>query len=415
MTKKNLVLIFVALYPILPGYFKIAGLDSGVVLAIIFSVFYSMFILMDNGMIKNVKSRMGALLVCGVLITIPLLFHGEISTVVRTIIEYVVVPFFIIDSINDKNDIHNIVDILLKVCFILSICGIVECILGKSFFGFLFNGTAADLKPVLQIRGNFVRIATTFGHSISYAIYLSFCVLTSFYLYCRSKDRKYLVYYVLIFINIILTLARFPIIVFIVAQLLMLWKEGYVNFLKVLSKIVLLVIIGIVIISLVFPAFLNTLESVLLIIGAIFSPEAALRVGDISNANPFTYRLELLNVIPQYVKEHFWIGSGNNLNFKFNMLGHTYFSIDNAYLGWILKYGIIGLIGNVGFICLGFPRKYKDKQKNSEQNRTRTLCFILILVYLINLLSVAQMYEYKVVIVIISVILALPKTSQVSR
>lgn len=403
MTKKQVILFFVALYPILPGYFKIVNLDSGVFLAIIFCMINFSFILLENKKISISQKLLVMLALCSMLMLIPLLLHGENNRAIRIIIEYFLTPLFFINGIKRKKDIIDAINVVLYVCCALTFCGVIEFISKKSLFVFLFNGSANDFYPSLQMRGSLARIATTFGHSISFAIYLSACALLAFFMYCRTKKKKYLFIYIMILVNIIMTVARFPIIVFVIFQLIMLWNDGYKNFIKTILKVSIIGVLLVVIGGIIFPKIFETLNAIMLIVGGVFSASAAAKVGDISNANPFIYRFELFKVIPQYFKGHLLFGNGENIGFTFSMLNHKYYSIDNAYLEWILKYGICGFCGNIFFLFSGLPNKYRKK------NKENVLCISLIVLYIVNLLSVAQMYEYKFFIVVISMLVAIKK------
>ena len=395
---ETLVNIYIALYPIAPGYFKIFGFDSGVVLSFLFCIIYIFFKGKSHLRIK--KSHLSIVGVFLLLMLLPLIFHGEITRLVRVIFEYGITLLILMDYFDSERKIDKAINILIIVATIMCFFGIYESLFGKNFFTFLFNGSELDLTPDLQMRGAFARSETTFGHAIPYAIYLSIVGLLTSYNCFVNKDRRYLFSYILIVLNIVLSISRAPIIVFFISQVLLLYLAGLKTFVRTIGRIMVAIILLTLFVSWMSPSFLNSITSMVTMVLAVFSENAAQQIGYITNANPFTYRIELIKVLPQYFEGHIIFGHGDSERITFNMLGHSYYSVDNSYLAWTLKYGIIGLIGNVIPIVKTIKSSIKYRDKNPV-----FIAFISIGVcYMLNLFAVAQLGEYKIWIIVLSLV-----------
>lgn len=330
-----ITLIFAALYPIAPGYFKIAGLDSGVALALGYAFVYLICKVLEGESFRVSKRILRLIVTALLLIMIPLVTSVDVPRIIRTAIEYGVIPIYLYDYADDQNKIRELFDCLILVAAVMSIIGTIEFFTKTSIFTALYNsGNRADLAPDLQVRGNFVRSETTFGHAISYAIYLSFCGLIALQRVLTTPKRLYCIEYLLILLNLILTVSRAPILIFFVVQLVLLGLNGRTQLIKYCGRVAAVIAIVIAALKIVAQQFFEQLQSIFDIVLAVFSESAAKRVGDVSNANPFEYRLGLLKVIPPIIKNKLLLGNGSFYQIHFSLFGHTYSSVDNAYLTW---------------------------------------------------------------------------------
>lgn len=390
--------IYIALYPIAPGFFKIFGFDSGVILSFVFILSYLICKVAKRQTLVVSRKFNKYIVFTVLLLIIPMIAHGEYSRVVRTIAEYGLITLLLIDYYNSTEKIEKGIHIVVITATILCFFGIYESFFKKSLFEPLFNGSSTDLGPDLQMRGSFARCETTFGQSITYAVYLSMVDLLCSYLIFKRNEKKYIFNYILILVNLILTISRAPIILFVICQLLLLASWGYKTFIKAIFKLVTIVALMLILLYFFSRNTFDNISKMFTIVAAIFSDEAAQKVGSsISNANPFIYRLELFNVIPPYIEKHPFIGNGGKLSITFSMLGHRYYSIDNSYLTWLVRYGIIGLAGHLLFFIIMFVDSFKAFRKHE----LGAVSFFICLNYFLNLWSVAQMAEYKLWIVLV--------------
>lgn len=393
---KKITLIFIALYPIMPDYFRLLSLPSGAVVACLF------FALSCLNKDRLFTVRKKDAITCGIptaLMCIPYIFHGEYSTAVKCIIEYMFVFLLLCRYFTTKARVIEALDILVTVSVVMCFFGMFEFATGRSLFEGLYSGVSTDLSPALQMRGPFARSEATFGHSITYAIYLSICALTDSVFIIKTRKKKYKFYYIVLVATLFMTISRAPIILFVFGQLLLLYMFGFDKFIKTLFKAIICLGFAFAIVSAFMPSIFSTVQYMFNIVLAIFSENAALQVGSIQNANPFEYRLELLSVIPQYIRQAWLFGRGSSTSFEFQMLGHTYYSIDNAYLVWLFKYGLFGLLGNLIYFIDIFIFGCKQGKKDGFMK----LFFVIAIIYFLNLFSVAQMSEYKLWIIMVSI------------
>lgn len=396
-----ITLIFAALYPIAPGYFKIAGLDSGVALALGYAFVYLICKVLEGESFRVSKRILRLIVTALLLIMIPLVTSVDVPRIIRTAIEYGVIPIYLYDYADDQNKIRELFDCLILVAAVMSIIGTIEFFTKTSIFTALYNsGNRTDLAPDLQVRGNFVRSETTFGHAISYAIYLSFCGLIALQRVLTTPKRLYCIEYLLILLNLILTVSRAPILIFFVVQLVLLGLNGRTQLIKYCGRVAAVIAIVIAALKIVAQQFFEQLQSIFDIVLAVFSESAAKRVGDVSNANPFEYRLGLLKVIPPIIKNKLLLGNGSFYQIHFSLFGHTYSSVDNAYLTWLVHYGLIGLIGYLIPIIVVFCAGVRMRKYSNGK-----ILICIAIVYIANLFSVAAMYEYKAFIIIYSLAL----------
>lgn len=393
--KRILVYAFIALYPIMPDYFRIFGFPSGSFLACLF-VFLSF--LVNKKLLTVRKEPFVLCFISSVLICSPYIYNREYSTAVRLFIEYFFVILILCEQFINEKEIINAFEIIVSVSLITCFFAFFEFLTKTSLFTFLYSGVQTDLSPALQTRGSFVRSEITFGHAITYAIYLGFCTLLNSYVIAKTKKRKYIIIYIVQLFALLTTISRAPIITFVISQAIILYMFGFKKFINIVIKILVIFSLMLFVVSIILPNFYDSTQNIINIVLGVFSKESALKAGDFENADAFKYRIELLKVLPSFINDSWLVGHGASLSFNFRMLGHTYRSIDNAYLLILLRYGMIGLIG---YFLLPFVLVVKC-MKNFNKSQVAMVFFVVIIFYLLNLFSVAQMAEYKIWIIILS-------------
>jgi len=340
---KAITLIFIALYPVMPDYFRIFGLPSGAVLA---SAFVLLSFLNINNLFIIKKRDASVALAVTILLCTPYVVHREYTTAIKNFIEYALVFLMLGKYFKKREQIDQSLKIIITVASITCFFGLFEFVTGKSLFTPFYSGVSTDLSPTLQMRGAFSRSEASFGHAITYAIYLGMCALLDSMYIIKTNRLKYKVIYILLVVTLFTTMSRAPIILFVFCQLIVLYLFGFKKLISTVIKVVAgLMIVGGVIFVMA-PSLFSNFQYMINVVLAIFSEGAASQVGDIQNANPFDYRLKLLEIIPQYIKGSLLFGHGISLSLNFSILGHTYVSIDNGYLVWLFRYGIVGFFGN---------------------------------------------------------------------
>ena len=403
--QRKLTLFFLALYPVAPSFFKILGLDSGVILAIAYCCSIYFIIGISQKKIKIYKKDATLLLICFLFIMIPLIAHGDFFRLIRDFLERVVLVLVLVDFFKNNNNVEKSLKILIIVALVFSIIGIIESLTATNVFTILYNSSGSDIGPELQYRGGIARSETVFGHAITYGVYLTIMALLTSMKINESKSKLFRLSYLFIIVNLILTISRVPIIVFFFMQLLLLFFFGKKLMVKSIIKGIAIAIAVMIIASLI-PGLLNIIQTSLLAAAAVFSENALNRVSaSIGTGNPFAYRLELLNTIPQYIEGHYLLGRGINYTLTFTMFGHHYYSIDNAILVWMLHHGILGAIGYIlpSVLTLVFGIKCYIKDRNDKIAICLALCAAA---HILDLLSVAQMGEYRIVLILFALSIA---------
>ena len=236
-------------------------------------------------------------------------------------------------------------DVIVTVSFIMCFFGLFEFITHISLFTPFYSGVATDLNPTLQSRGIFARSETSFGHAITFGIYIGFCSLIDTLLFFITKKKKYVFFLIVLVVTLFSTVSRAPIIIFVISEMIMLYLFGFTKLIKTIIKVSFILASGVLVLSLVFPSVFLSVQTIFNMVMGVFSSEFAESAGDYQNADAFLYRVELMRVLPSLISNNWLIGMGSALNFRFYMLGHYYRSIDNAYLLWILRCGVVGLAG----------------------------------------------------------------------
>ncbi|MCK8061254.1 MULTISPECIES: O-antigen ligase [unclassified Fusibacter] len=406
-------LIFVALFPILPSYFRILGYSSYTLLTVVCTVL--LFILKP---IKFMKIKVPykyffLILIIFMLRTIPIIVHGEFSRVLLFIVDDVIPIFIVYIFVNSDKKFQKVTAILLVVASLISISGIVEFMTQFNVFSLIENFTYdnPNLGTKSSYRLDMFRIEQSFNNSISYAIYLSFCLYLAYYkiMIVEKKYRKLLVYaLILLNINIFLTLARGPIIIMIIGQLLFMvnlllnlktakWKK---------TVVVLIIVCGVVISA-------NYLS-----IGKVFNMIAS-TIGLNTGTNymaedTISYRIELIRIVFEGIKENIVFGLGiygkRDFNFfsTINNISGNFSSVDNNYLGMMLKYGIFGLLGFIITYLSTILHAIKNRNKTNILERVSFNKFYIIIMtlYLLNLLNVAQMADARISYIFIGLLLS---------
>ena len=398
---------FIAFYPILPSYFRIAGFESGAVLSIVFSIIYIFITLIGKKTIRFTSLSI-FFVVAGLVFSLESLVFGEYPRLITYLFQKCLIPICLIDFfIRDRRHITKSIDILLLVGFILSIFAIFESISKQSAFWFLYNGTSTDLTPDLQMRGYFARAETTFGHSITYGIYCSVLSLLAFFMYCKYEKKKYLLFYIMLGIGLLLTVSRAAIIIFAFSNVLMSILFGK----KAIKKLLVVFLVSFFLLGLVsqlFPESIgSSISDLINILAAILFRDTDYMSSIEGAGDPFAYRFALFGLVPTIIQNNNWffgIGAYSANNYSFLFDGYTYFSIDNSYVNMLLRYGVVGLFCNYFSMILIVIVSIRNFVKNKKM--IYKCSFVLMLLYLINMISVAQMTEEKTYIVLACLFLA---------
>ena len=210
--------------------------------------------------------------------------------------------------------------------------------------------------------------------------------------------------YILSIITIYLTTARMVLILTIILQMF------FIVSLRP-DRRALIISSGIIICLLVVITTPEVLDAIYFI-PAIFNPDYYSKVSD--GGQNIAYRLQLFSALGKYIKENPLLGLGyeksKNLRFLIETPTSSWmaYSIDNNYLSYLAKYGLIGFTANiyplVWIIRYTKKLRWSDKSILNIIGKWGLLIFVL---YAVNLFSVFQMGEKRIFFILVGSILAL--------
>ena len=406
--RRNATLIFIALYPVLPAYFRIAGIPSYKVVAFLYFLVYAMASF--KGKKLRVKKSFFYIICIILFLRIPgQVVHGNTTEVFNIILEYVVILIPLLDYHDCKEKIEEGLHVLLNVSMPMAFMGIFEFLTKASLFAYLYNGNGTEASPELQMRGIFARSEASFGQAIPFAIYLSVNAFIALYFYNKKNDKKYLYMLFVLIAAQFTTISRAPILIFIfmlAVYMKMLGKQQLLKGVLVSIGIIAVIMIGSYFIA---PSLYNSITFIFNVLLGVFSENALARAGEFSNSNPFTYRLALYSISLNLIKGKALFGTGQAINeFAYGSFRYTntlHFSIDNAYLSTLVTNGIFGLLATVYEIVLAIKATFSRRKSDKLY-----LFFLMATVLLaLNWFSVAKMGTARIWLILFAMILAVSK------
>lgn len=408
--QKKVINLFLILYPILPGYFRIVGIPSYKIISILCVVLYMFSI---RGRVKVKPKNFFMISILAELWLLMNIVHYSTSGIINTILDYVLVLFMLMDYFNSRERTEEGLEVLLNISVLMCLFGLFEFVTRTSLFAPFFSGNAMDTTPELQMRGSFVRSEATFGHAIPFAIYLSINALIASYFFCKTGKRKYQYMFLLLTVTIITTISRAPILVYVLGLLVFITLMGIQRLLKSIVVVAAVGTIAIVLVYYILPSVFNGLSFIWNVVLGIFSNDALSKVGDFQNSNPFDYRFALFSIARDLIRGKEIFGTGNvieqfaygNNPYSSNM----YYSIDNAYLGWLVRYGIVGLATNLIPLisCIGIAIK------RCRRDKLYALLLTSALVLALNWFSVASLGESRIWFILFAMVWSMTRTKAI--
>ena len=373
-------LVFAFLYPIIPMYFKIGVSFTYVMYAVIL-----VFIFGQKKLNFVVKMNFAiiAMLIWVVTNCFLYILHMYYVGAVWTMLMALAIFFYGME-IRDANTFKSVILSISYATGVICILGIFEGITGYNVFEIL-NNSNADIMYNPPRFGR-IRILTFAYHTISYCTYLMLASAIIFYaMSIIEKQQKKIsillkLIYVLLWINVVLTLSRSAMIVFILQQLLMLWGLGAKKIIKILFNIVVISLLCLALIIFIKPEIMKNIENVIYMLLAIFdSNYTELIANDFGSDNleAVGTRVILYEWVYERVKDNIMFGVGYNKPFNYVYIARygttTYMGVKEAieveYLMTLYKTGIVGLIVEVlAFISIPITAIKKRLKPASWEN-----------------------------------------------
>lgn len=355
------------------------------------------------------------ILITAAFYTLPQIYHGEYMQTMKNIANYILPIFTCYLVFNTKEKAEDFLETIITICVIMCVLGIVEATTHFNFWS-IFQTTAMNGKmgPESYFRNDAYRIEQSFGHCTPYSVFLIAVIGLINYKWrnCyKPRKRKYILAYSLCIINIYMTYTRASMILTIIIQLLFI-----LFYMKDAKKgRVVKILIGINF-ALFFIAFLP--------VGSLLSNNQylsfLLSITDKTagnNYNTTAYRFALLSVIPNLVKGREFLGLGlanlpSSFALNINGVASQNTSIDNNFLWYYIRYGIIGILG-VFWLYVGSIWTLKRRDIQNDLSQYFVYFKTIIGVYLISMLSVAEITEYRVYILLIGIAFSMFANSNV--
>lgn len=423
--------LFIPLYCILPDYFRIGKFPvyTVMIIGLIFIYLYSKkFANTKINFCELFRERKYiSLFIFYILIEMfSYIIHYEIITMIRFVLEKVVVLMVLYSFIDSRKKFDKVIDLIIIATFILTIFGVIEYLTEFNIFSLVENYYYPNLTFGSQayVRFGKVRVEQSFNHSIIYCVYLIFVSSLVFYKTQQQNksNMKYKVAMTMIVINAVLTMSRAPLILFFVNLFFLLFlieKKKRIKIIKNITLCIPFVIIFILITGIGKDVIMQSWYMILALFDEKYRVLISTEFG--GNSEPFHYRLGLYSIVYNQVKDSIFYGIPEGVSRTFSYVNPSGYiieasSVDNNYLVLLQNYGILGVVNFIVFyfgnIVFSLKRLKITNYMLMSKNKILNFNYIFIItmvLYLINLLSVAQMHEIRMVIVFIVLMLSYNK------
>ena len=401
----SVICFFACLYPIMPGYFEIIGINASNILVAI-----SVFLLgcISSWKLKNTSKvrfdlKIVFLLYIGYLL-LSYLISGDYFEVFWSILFYIILASYIINYVRTPQEFIGILDIMIKTAGVVCVIGIVESATQFNVFELLNNSGAHIYYNALRFG---LRRIVGFGYqTITYCVYCMFIMSVTLYRitqlkYHSRKRTLYVAIYALLWINALLTLSRSAILGAIACQSILLARCGWKKFISRMIIVLALAWVGSSIYSTVTNGtnlFLNMIRMLLAVFNENYTDSISASFGT-DNLNAVGNRLSLYLWVANSMKDKWLLGWGRtaafNYTYTYNNAWSTQLtksSIEVEYLYTIYHFGILGLITEVmvyfTFIRNGLVKKYNRLKHWENKLSFNYTMGVTILVYCLVLFAV---------------------------
>ena len=415
MTKINLsyrsILFFLlGLYTVLPDYFKIVGQNSALICGVLIIGIY--LFRSFTGIVKLDKTVSNFCIIYLIVAGSMHIIHKEWTQAIRVLLENCIILLIVYRLIRTKEDYQRLIKSVVRFAVFEALTTFVHFFGDFNVFSLIqsANLPAYSLESTTQYRNGMVRVEGSFGHAITFAIYISICACLCLYIYNTEKKKKYLVYYFICVASLLMSISRMPILVFLASQFIYLMSINYKKTLNIIFKILMIAVPLIIIMTLIMPKMFSMLMQIVNLVIDVFSVTGLSGLTSYEYDSAFTYRAEMIRVLPELIKEKPLFGIGGESyrspSFYFLINGTKQTSIDNEYFHHLLLYGFWGLAGLLWWIFGSVFWDKSPKDKAPKEKTLRLYKILIIFVYAVNLFSVAMMFEYKLIIVLFAIFLA---------
>lgn len=423
--KKNgqynkILIALCAIYPVIPPYFKIAGFSFPYICYI---VLIACSLSVNRTKLRYRRNTLATVLFLWMVVNVFLYcyhyyFYGTFW------IMLLVVAGIVLG--NDLRDRHTFVRIILAVSYVtgvVCIFGIIEALTGFNIWT-VFNNSGA-LININPPRFGITRIVSFAYQAISYCTFLVLAACLVMYLLnikedVNKKQRKHLKFiYILIVINIVLTLSRSAILIFIISQIMILYGLGAKKLLKTLVRVAAVGIVALFILSIAAPEVFRTVKNVYYMIMAVFDSDyTSLIAGEFGNDNlkAIGTRIDIYKWVYETIGNQAMFGVGFNTPFSYEYdagnIWHTMItktSIEVEYLLTFYETGYVGLVSEIivflAIIILSIKKKFIASNWEGKMG-FNYIMFVVMACLVVQYFMVSQSSEQFLFFLIVALFMA---------
>lgn len=373
----------IAFLLILPSYLYIFGLN----ITYLYPLFLLAWCIISTGRIKKIRlSRCGTPIYWTYLIYLAIMasFGKGVIYGLATGGATVGMAYLISWVVNSESKLNSFIDCILGITCACCFLGIFEAITNINPLQLL---AGSEWQFFTDYRMGIRRVAAQFGQPIIYGLFLMLVSPLAIYRISCGNNQKVIqrtkIIYLLMCINVVLTVSRAPIFVFLLLQLI-LWYQ--VNRKKFIFSCIWIVALGglfLQISSLLGLSIADGIDNFFSMFLAIF--------GKSESSDVYTgvaNRFEIFEWVSKTVGSDVWFGKGIDAIFRYKV--HDWQikeSIENEYLNTYFHLGIVGVVFEITAFAtnvIHFYRKGKNMQLQCQKmNFLKSIAITLLCYYIV--------------------------------
>lgn len=284
------------------------------------------------------------------------IYHGRYTAALWDTMFILVVVIALNSYVRSKDQFLHCIDMLIYPALPLSVLGIIEYFSRINVFQ-LMNNSGVQIN-ISEARFSMTRIMGFTGMTINYGMYLFFISgLIVYRLSHMGKTNKSLVFwvtYILVAINIFMTMSRTCILAFLGTQIIFLPIAFGVKFLFTAMLLSGIGLIGIIImeVSKLGGGLLTSISNLIYMILAVFNSKFASNISSTfgGNLGGVGNRFDLYSWVWERVSDSLWLGQTKSFFYR-SLMDNGYWlekwSIEVHFLAVLYNCGIVGLVMEV--------------------------------------------------------------------
>lgn len=373
ISRKNILWFIVVIYPLIPYYFTLFGINATNIVVILISCV--IFAIYKERILIFKKDRLFMIYLLACLCqTLSMVINGSMEALYYVL--KIVLPFYYLTVlIQTKEDFYYVIENVVNASGVLCIFGIIEEVTHFNIFSLL--NTSGSTLNYNALRFGLLRIISFTGQAITYGIYIMFCLCLCMYLLQvnneSKKKHKLIIIYTMLWINAIFTLSRSSILCCLLSQVLLLFFCGAKKTLKTISlvSLILIMIIGS---ACIFSDVARTaVMNFILMLAAVFDPTySSLISASFGNDNLIAQgqRIDLYSWVIESMNGKWLFGNGYDVQFSYSQdvvtdgwtWTSTKTSIEVQSLFLLFHYGVITVAAHYIAYILTLLNSWKNRK-----------------------------------------------------